>query len=460
MLQTYSSESQAFHDGGSLNLGLGHYLKIFRRRALFFVVCFGVVLFLGAFVTAIQKPIYEARGKVLVESQDIPTDLVKPTITDTASERIQVIQQRIMTRDNLLALMNKYKMFAAEQGSMSATDLLDLMRERTKFELVDIKPSANPLMAFRPKTDDNTIAFTVAFDYEDPRIAQRVASDLLTLILNEDARNRTTRAEATTVFLSRESERLQGQLAAIEAQISEIKSRSRDQASGSDTGDSATKLQITDLAKLKEELAQKSTIYADSHPHIIALKKKIAAMEKLIAGTPGQAKAASENGLSELKRQSLEIQKALEDNNKKLAAARLGERLERDQQSERLAVIEQPLLPQDPIKPNRVKLLAAAFALAMAFGFGAVIVAESLDASIRHSHELYGVADGRKIVTIPHITTRSETLRRRGRMSVVVGVIVVGLFGGVVVYLFFGPPIDLSRVFNQLWFSRLTHLSK
>ena len=48
---------------------------------------------------------------------------------EVADARIQVIHQRIMTRDNLMEVMNKYKLFPRERTSMSGTELLlDLMR--------------------------------------------------------------------------------------------------------------------------------------------------------------------------------------------------------------------------------------------------------------------------------------------------------------------------------------------
>src|SRR5260370_9695984 len=57
--------------------------------------------------------------------------------------------------------------------------------------------------------------------------------------------------------------------------------------------------------------------------------------------------------LDELETQQENIQKNLEAASTKLAAARLGETLEKDQQSEKLEVIEQPTAPQEPIRPNR-----------------------------------------------------------------------------------------------------------
>ncbi len=389
------------------------------------------------------------KARFLVESQEIPTDLVRPTVTDTANERIQVIQQRILTRDNLLTLVNKYGMFAHERQWMSGTQLLDLMRERSKFELVDINSNS-------ARSGISTIAFTVSFEYENPQVTSAVTNDFLTLILSEDARNRTNRAAETTRFLASELQRLQTELAAVETQISESKVRPNDRTA--ELMDPA-RLQVVELTRLKEELAQKRSIYSDAHPVVMALKKKIAAMEQLVAATPSQAAAQFDGGLVELGRRQLAIATSMQDTNKKLEAARLGEKLERDQQSERLQVIEQPIVPQKPIKPNRLKLLVLAFALATAAGAGAVFAAEFFDTSIRDSRELLGVAHGRLIVSIPYIATRAETFRRKSRITVLAVVVAVLLLAGVAGFLFFGPPIDLSWV-NQYWLSQLTRLSK
>jgi protein tyrosine kinase modulator len=450
MLQTYSPQNEAFYEGGGQAVGLSHYIEILKRRSLWGIVAFSIVLLLGAFVTAIQVPIYHAEGKVLVESQQIPSDLVQPTVTDSASERIQVIEQRILTRDNLLGIMKKYGMFARERQWMSDSDLLDLMRQRTSFELVETQEDAKRPAAKKA----STIAFSVSFEYENPQITQRVANDYLTLILAEDARNRTNRATETTNFLASESQRLQAELAAVSAQIAQIPAQTKMPA----TADPAN-LTLVELTKLKEDLAQKSSIYSDAHPYIIVLKKKIAAMEALIAKSASQRAAQVNSGLIDLERKQLEIQKSLDANNKKLEAARLGERMERDQQSERLQVIEQPALPQYPVKPNRVKFLAVAFALALAAGLGVIVGLESLDGSIRQRQDLLGVANGRMIVSIPYIATRTEMLRKKSRVVVVVGIIGALLLAGVISLLFFGPPIDLSSI-NQFWVDNLTRLSK
>lgn len=451
-MQTYTpdtSPGEAYYGEAGQGPGVSRYWEILKRRWFYAAGAFSFILLVGAFLTAIQRPIYQAEGKVLVESQQIPTQLVQPTITETANEGIQVIQQRIMTRENLLAIVKKYGMFAKEQQWMSDTQTLDLMRQRTKFELVDLNSAPGI-------SSNSTIAFTVSFEYEDPETALRVDNDLLTLILSEDARNRTNRATQTTEFLASESRRLQSELAVIDGQIAE--KMAAPQAELTDTSDPA-KLQIAELTKLKEELAQKSSTYSSAHPVIVALKRKIAAMEKLVADTPVKPEAQANRGLFELDRQRAEIAKDLEDNNKKLESARLGEKLERDQQAQRLHVIEQPVLPEKPVKPNRLKLLALTFVLAIAAGGGSVFARESFDSSIRHSRQLAAVAHGRMIVAIPYISTRSEMLRHKGRLAVAGGLIGVAVLASVAGFLFFGPPIDLTR-FNQFYLEHLTGLSK
>src|SRR5215472_15355382 len=162
MLQGYAAEEHEAgfddHERGGLNLA--RLFGILRKRILYLIVPFVLVFIGGSALTAIQRPIYRAEGKILIESQEIPADLVRPTVTSAASERIQVIQQRIMTRENLLAIVNKYGLFAKEQKWMSGSQLLDLMRDRTEIKLIEAT-SVTP-----GRRDINTIAFTLSFEYD------------------------------------------------------------------------------------------------------------------------------------------------------------------------------------------------------------------------------------------------------------------------------------------------------
>ena len=101
------------------------------------------------------------KARYSFKSPEIPPELVHPTITEVANERVQVIQQRIMARDNLMAVVNKYDLFPRERQWMSGTELLDLLRSR-----MDIKPV--DLDARTAVPGNPTIAFNLSFDYEVP----------------------------------------------------------------------------------------------------------------------------------------------------------------------------------------------------------------------------------------------------------------------------------------------------
>jgi hypothetical protein len=147
--------------------------------------------------------------------------------------------------------------------------------------------------------------------------------------------------------------------------------------------------------------------------------------------------------LEELQTQQENIQKNLEAASAKLAAARLGETLEKDQQSEKLEIIEQPTAPQEPIRPNRPKIAGIALFLALAAGGGLVFILELADKTIRRSSDIFGVVDSRLVIAIPYITTQAEMRRRKLRMTALIGLalalVAVGLVG---TYLLM-PPLDL-----------------
>jgi uncharacterized protein involved in exopolysaccharide biosynthesis len=455
VLQNYNGLQHATLDDGRPGPGLGHYLQIAKRRAFLFLIPFVLIVSLGVVVAAIQRPIYVSEGKILVESQEIPTDLVRSTVPDSANQRIQVIQQRIMTRDKLLGIVNKFDLFATQRQWMSGTQLLDLMKERTQLRQVELNlPAAGA---------NRAIAFTLSFEHESPELAMKVANEFLTLILAEDARTRTNQATETTRFLESEVRRLDADLNATETKVAELRRRQREPGQEMpDQGQLRSKM----LAELKADLVQKASIYSDAHPTVQALKSRVAALEKVVAKDAAAAPktptptVSIESEIEAAERQITSIEKNLEEANRKMSLARLGERMERDQQAERLRVIEQPTVPQKPVRPNRVKLLAMAFALAGVAGMGAVFAAESLDRTIRGTHELAGVIDSHLIVTIPYIATKAETLRNRVKIAILASVLIAMLLSGIGGAFYLGQPVDMSSLVNRAWFDVLTRIAK
>src|SRR6267154_6475097 len=128
MLQKLDSEQQ-FHDADADSgylLQPAYYLGLLRRRWPYFLIPFVSVLLVGSAVTYLWPATYFSEGKILVQSQQIPMELVRPTVTSAAQERIQVIEQRTTTRDNLLAIADKFDLFPEKRRFMSVCDIVEL----------------------------------------------------------------------------------------------------------------------------------------------------------------------------------------------------------------------------------------------------------------------------------------------------------------------------------------------
>lgn len=118
--------------------------------------------------------------------------------------------------------------------------------------------------------------------------------------------------------------------------------------------------------------------------------------------------------------------------------SQISENMERKEKGERFQVIDPANLPQMPVGPNRVRIIVAGLALALAAGFGAAFVRETLDTSFKRAEELRDNPNLPLLATIPAIITRGSILeqRRAQRMLVlasvamlVVGVVSIHIYG-------------------------------
>ncbi|MEL6219003.1 MAG: Wzz/FepE/Etk N-terminal domain-containing protein, partial [Pseudomonadota bacterium] len=105
-------------------------LRMIRRRAIMIVsivvVFSGLALMLAYFI----PPSYTAQAKILIESQQIPQQLASSTVTATATERLELIKQRLMTRANLLNLVDRLELYT-DRPDLSKTEKVNLIRSST-----------------------------------------------------------------------------------------------------------------------------------------------------------------------------------------------------------------------------------------------------------------------------------------------------------------------------------------
>jgi len=200
-------------------LEFGDYLAAFKRWRGMITLIAGTVFALGLVTAFVWPPTYKASSTILIEQQEIPVDLVRTTITSYATQRIQVINQRVMTRSNLLEIIDKYNLYEKERKRTTTEQILEEMREDIAIDMI----TAEVMDPRTGRPSAATIAFTVGYAGKNPRLVQQVASELTTLYLNENLKTRAEETEETYTFLTAEANHLAEEIANWEAKLSQFK---------------------------------------------------------------------------------------------------------------------------------------------------------------------------------------------------------------------------------------------
>ncbi|MGY6275577.1 lipopolysaccharide biosynthesis protein [Methylomonas sp. MgM2] len=197
------------------------YLKIIKVRRKFLVIPFIIIALLSIILAVVLPSIYRSSATILIEEQEIPSELVKSTVTTFADQRIQIISQRIMSRSNLIEIIKKYDLYADDRKTKTEEKILEKMRDSIKVESI----SADVIDPRNGAPTKATIAFVLSFDDESPILSQKVANELTSLFLKENIKSRTQSAENAAMFLSEEARRLKEKIQQLQAQLASFKEK-------------------------------------------------------------------------------------------------------------------------------------------------------------------------------------------------------------------------------------------
>ena len=195
-------------------------IAILWRRKWQVVLPGTLLLLVSLFVTLSWPRTYQSKATILLEEPGVSGDIVQPVSAGYADQRVQVITQQVLSRQNLIQLIQKFDLYpdATDQASLlSATVGL---KNNIAVDFISAEVN-DPRMAGRRQA---TIAFTLSFKHEDPKTAQAVADELVSLYLAENSRSRQERASGTTEFLAREADKLAGQITDLETKLAAFKS--------------------------------------------------------------------------------------------------------------------------------------------------------------------------------------------------------------------------------------------
>jgi len=198
-----------------MNSELRFYVSILLRRLPLIVVITGILTGVSVYIALTLPTTYRAEALLLIESPQIPGELASSTVSDNVEEQLEIIEQRLLTRANLLEIADKFAVFP-NRSEMVPDEIVDRMRAQTGFR----RSGGGRGGAAR--------TLTVSFSAQRPGVTAEVVNEYVTRVLQENVQMRTGIAEETLSFFEQEADRLGQDLDLQSQRILEFKNANID----------------------------------------------------------------------------------------------------------------------------------------------------------------------------------------------------------------------------------------
>ena len=318
---------------------LKYYFSVFLRRLPWFLIPAVTIAAISIIIAMTLPPVYTSRASFVVESPQIPDALAPPSSTGSSAERLQIIQQQVLSRSNLIDVARRHNALAG-MATMTPDQIYDAMSDQAKFVVNGGGRSGLPMQA------------VISFSTYRPQIAAAVVGDFLSYIQREDVAGRTGRAGQTLDFFQQEVDRLSGEMSTQADRILKFKQQNADalpegqefrlsqqialqnrqaqidrdivslgeqrvrmiqiyQATGQiqALGGDSRNPQEKQLDEMRQQLNNALAVYTPSNPRITVLKNRISQLETALGLQPG----GSSNATSPLDLQLAEIDRRVND---------------------------------------------------------------------------------------------------------------------------------------------------
>lgn len=292
------------------------------------------VLVCGAIGTTVARILpkkYMSQTLVLVDQPTVPSDIVKPVVTEDLNHRLSTMQEQILSRSRLEPIIDKLGLYSADRGKVHIEDLVE--RLRTSVEVKPLEPMAG--------TQNHSLpGFYVNVIFANPQLAQQICTEITSMFMEQNAHALEEQAARTTSFLSQQLDEAKAKLDEQDARLAEFKRRylgslpeeeqtnlsllmgmnsqleantqalnraqqdktfnesllSQQEANWKASPTSGQNAQTLDqqLSALQDQLTVLQSRYTAEHPDVIKLKDSVDEMKKRIAASPQNNGSESE----------------------------------------------------------------------------------------------------------------------------------------------------------------------
>lgn len=408
-----------------------HFLARLLMRRLKMILLVVVIGFPAVLVFAFLQPkVYEARATLQIEAPQVAEQLAgSGTMTISNDNQLDLIQQKLTSRDNLMPIIEKYDLFAGLPGPEMR---LGMFRDAiTIVKLVD------PSQAFR--MDVMPSGLSIAVRLGNAKVAADVANDLVDSILFEAQSRSEGRASRALSFFVAEEARVGDQMVRLERELATFKEENVDSLPEALASQQArltrlveTQLEIdqqlislqTSSTRLREDDLIRQTNLLQQQRDLISLN--IRQIEDALAKAP-----EVERQLSALDRRLSQLSTEYTLITTRRAEAAMSQLLESQQSTERFEILESAIPPENAVSTSRKKIALAGALLVMMVAVGGALALETITGTIRTASQLEDQLGIRAVIVVPNLTAAPKTQRSGGGFGSALMRLGRALFGAV-----------------------------
>jgi tyrosine-protein kinase Etk/Wzc len=377
---------------------------------------------------ALQQPrLYEATAVIQIEAPQVAEQLTgSAAMTTSADSQLDLIQQKLMSRDNLAMIVDRFGLFPGQSPSLQVGFLRESV---TIIKLID------PSQGWRPDVQPSGLAITIRLG--DPEQAAAVANEFVREILDEAQTRSEGRAARTLDFFVSEEARVSAEILAVEAQLADFK---RINASALPEGLDFQRDRLTSLVEsqiaLDQQLIELQTSSDRLREDELARQTDLLRQQRgLITENIAQIETALTNA-PEVERQLNALSRELEQLNAEFVVitsrrteAAMTQLLESQDQAERFTVLETAVPPEFAVSASRKKIAMAGGVAVLIMALAAALILEVMNATIRTADQLEAQLGVRPVIVVPNLTNRRRRRARRwgGWIAAILAVLAAAL---------------------------------
>jgi uncharacterized protein involved in exopolysaccharide biosynthesis len=392
---------------------LDDFLDMLRRRASVIarVILLGTIL---SFLWALgQDHRYRSSEVIQIEQPKVAHELAPSTVEGSTARRLQLIEQQLMARRNLIDVIEKFSLF-------SGTDLRPSEKVQRLREAVSITGVAAARQGY---TDDGAISIlTITAELGSGELAQAVAHEFADRTRALAATQRAEQTRDTLEFFTRKEETLLADMAALEAELLTFRRENdlsiegsiefrRDEIASLNAAILALDRDIVaaELARSQIDRSQRESTVArlesDYDAQVASLESQRERLEKRREQLNASLETSPEieRELANFERRMGQLQGQLEMITARRSEAEVGYALETADRGERLTTLEEAQVPDYPVSASRRKLAILGVAASVFAALGLAFALELRHPVIRSAQQMERETGLIPVVSIPEI---------------------------------------------------------